>query len=219
MRQIVSPFMAFATLALAGPAIAEGDPHMSVGKLVGDFTLHYYGTLQDGSQCPPSPNLLTYAIEEHGQFTYVHSVGLNSSTDPAMATLFAKGSYCRLDFSGEVVLRMHHGTAAVVLPDSVSGRQPDSSSDTDGEPDFSGKFSISYQPIMCLVPPCPPGAYEIVDEAGNAIARVGALLIETQDGSVMEVAGSYLDFESAEGRIRLDNGGMVARVRIERYAD
>lgn len=219
MRRSFPPSALIATLLLASPALAQGDPHMSIGKLVGDFTLHYYGTLENGSQCPPSPNMLTHAIEHHGQLTYVHSVGLNRSTDPAIAALFAKGSYCTLDFSGEVVLRMHHGTAAVILPDSVGGRQPDSSADTDAEPDFSGKFSISYQPIMCLVPPCPPGAYEIVDETGNPIARVGALLIETQDGSVMEVAGRYLDFEAAEGSIYLSNGGTLARLHIDRYAD
>lgn len=30
--------------------------------------------------------------------------------------------------------------------------------------DYDGRFTVTYHPIMCNVPPCPPGSYAIVAE-------------------------------------------------------
>lgn len=219
MRALSPVSALLAVVLVVCPALAQADPRMSEERLVGAFRLHYFGKLDDATVCPASPNRMRHAVERDGDFIYVHALAVDGSTDPALAPLFAEGSYCSLAFSGAVVLRRHHGVAATILPEAVSGREPDGVSDSVAEPDFSGRFSIGYQPIMCLIPPCPPGSYDIADEKGEAIARVGVLMVEAADGSVAEIAGQYLDFERAEGRIYLEEDGRRARIVVERILE
>lgn len=90
----------------------------------------------------------------------------------------------------------------------------------DSSPDYEGKFTLQYQPIMCIVAPCPPGDYFIVVD--NAIfARVSAVVIETAEGGAdgEDYAGRSIDRSSIEGALWLDAQSKRAIIRVDRYGD
>ncbi|NMA98083.1 MAG: hypothetical protein GX970_08235 [Phyllobacteriaceae bacterium] len=64
-------------------------------------------------------------------------------------------------------------------------------------PDYSGPMEIGYLPIMCLIPPCPPGHYAIRAN-GEIIARGDVVNVEI-DGEWTQYRGTYLDFETITG--------------------
>jgi hypothetical protein len=64
-------------------------------------------------------------------------------------------------------------------------------------PDYSGEMTISCHPIMCLIPPCPPGTYEIAAN-GEIIARGDVIFIET-GADKNQYFGQYLDIDTVTG--------------------
>lgn len=50
-------------------------------------------------------------------------------------------------------------------------------SDATPRPDYTGTMTITYHPVMCLVPPCPPGHYSITAD-GAVLAEGDVVLIE-----------------------------------------
>lgn len=200
-------------LLVASPVIAQTspDPHMTVGHLSGRFTLHYYGQLDSGTPCPPAPNMLKYGIEQNGRVTYLHNAGLDPATDPHLATAFAKGSFCHLEFSGDVIIRTHHGSKATILPASVGAIDA-----TTRPPDYTGMFQVEYAPITCQIPPCPPGKYEIDTGAGGEIVRVDGLVVVDPTGQTRRYQDSFPDFRgTVRGAIWLASGGREAFIRLD----
>ncbi|UYN99841.1 MAG: hypothetical protein KIT02_00940 [Devosia sp.] len=199
-------------LLVASPVLAQSsaDPRMTVGHLSGNFTLHYYGQLDSGTPCPPAPNLLKYGIEQNGRVTYVHNAGLDPATDPHLAPAFTRGSFCHLEFSGEVIIRTHHGSQATILPASVGTVDA-----TTRPPDYSGPFQVEFAPIMCQIPPCPPGKYEIDTGAGD-IVRVDALVVVDPTGLTRRYQDSFPDFGgTVRGALWLASGGREAFIRLD----
>ncbi len=121
---------AFAILALvltSSVGLAETfpvptpDPHAASWGEKGSFTLHYYGTLDDGTACPASPNMLKFGIEdESGVLRYLHGFGVDPEIAEDLRVPFQVGQFCTLAFDGEVRFLMHHGTQARIRPSAVS---------------------------------------------------------------------------------------------------
>lgn len=62
------------------------------------------------------------------------------------------------------------------------------------------------------------GGVSPIEKANGApMGRVLSILLEAADGSVTEIAGEYLDFKDADGRIYLENNGTIARLQVDRY--
>ncbi|TFF27175.1 hypothetical protein E3C22_01465 [Jiella endophytica] len=205
-------------LAVTGAlaARAEGDPHLTVATYSGDFVLHAFGALKDGTPCPPSTNSLAFAFDHEGTVIYAHFVTLSPSADPVFAKAFAKGSFCAIEFSGQVTIRTHHGSQATILPDSVGEVQGSVALQRSDRADHSGRLTIEYHPIMCFRAPCPPGVYGIADAAGRRIARVGAIAVTDAAGRHWRLAGRYPDFRIIEGRLWIGPDGKTARLAIDR---
>lgn len=206
-----------AALAGSGALRAEGDRHQSVGEFRGAFTLRYFGKLADGRDCPAGPNRLPFALEikAGGRVEYANVVSLSQKMTPELRTLFEKGSYCSIDFSGKVSVLIHHARQLILQPEKVTGRNPPVRQETAGASDYEGLVRILYLPVMCQIPPCPPGRYRIEDGQGRQIAKVKTIVIETREGEVTEYRGRYPDFEEARGRLSLDEDGITARLRLE----
>lgn len=111
---------------LASPLLAESfpvptkDPHASSWGERGSFTLYYFGELEDGTACPPSPNALQFAItgSSMGKL-YLHGYGVDQQAEQFQER-FRKGTFCSVAFDGEVRFLMHHGTQARLRPTDVS---------------------------------------------------------------------------------------------------
>lgn len=73
-------------------------------------------------------------------------------------------------------------------------------------PDHSGRMSVDYRPVMCVVAPCPPGNYVIEGEGFSEQARN---LIVENDGVISHHTGSYLDFTTFIGGIWMGSGAGV----------
>lgn len=115
-----------AMLLLPGLACAEtfpvpsADPHAASWGERGSFTLHYFGALDDGSACPPSPNALKYALaDEGGKLRYLVGFSLDQDIPPALRVPFEIGTFCSLNFEGAVRFLMHHGTQIRIRPTDI----------------------------------------------------------------------------------------------------
>lgn len=191
-------------LLIAPSALAQGDPRLSKYEKDGDFTVNYYGTRRDGTVCPPSANALMITLSDGETIVGLHGLGFAEGTDPAVAAAF-EGT-CRVSFAGHVAVATHHGTNASIAPVSANANAV--------EPVYEGMFSVQYQPIMCLVAPCPAGAYAILDGKGKQIGQVDAVLVEGPAGSRIS-RGQYLDWESEIGAIWIDDSKLAEMLQFQ----
>lgn len=64
-------------------------------------------------------------------------------------------------------------------------------------PDYSGPMEIGYLPIMCLIPPCPPGQYAV--RANDEIIARGDVVNVEIEGEWTQYRGTYLDVDTITG--------------------
>lgn len=185
-------------------ALAQVDPHLTTSRQEGNFVVNYYGARPDGTPCPPSVNALAISIDDGHTIRGLHSLGFARETDQAIAAVFAGA--CRVAFGGQVKVGMHHGTNATITPTSAQVIPT--------APAYEGLFSVQYEPIICRVAPCPPGAYAIMDDAGNRLGRVDALLIDGPTGKTI-ARGEHLDWDSDIGMIWLDDSTLAEMLHFE----
>lgn len=195
-------FGALCLTLIAGSALAQvtkpADPYMSVSTKEGHFTLLRYGPQPDGAQCPPSVNALTQAIDDGTKVMGMHAITFDPETDPAIVARFAGA--CRVGFDGKLRVSIHLATQANITPTSAT---PDAVS-----PAYQGDFVVQYNPVMCLVAPCPPGTYEIYDAAHTLLGQVDAVLIDDVAATppVKSVSRStYLTWTRGAGAVWFDN--------------
>jgi hypothetical protein len=206
MRERTIPLLLlglFASPAWAEPIPVDPprDPHMSRYGEHGTFILRRFGQQEDGTLCPPTPFALHTAIESTDRFTLVHSVVLNPDTDPAIAEQF-EGDDCTIRFVGDAVFSTHHGTQAVIRPESaeMSGNAPD----------YSGPLTIRYVTVACFVPPCPQGVYTLLDANDAVIGQVDALVIaEGSEAPARVWRGEFLPFELVEAEVWIDGSTLA----------
>ena len=185
-------------------ALAQVDPHLTTSRQEGSFIVNYYGARPDGALCPPSVNALAISVDDGRTIRGLHSLGFAENTDQAIAAVFTGA--CRVAFDGQLKVGMHHGTNATITPTSAQAIPT--------APAYEGLFSVQYEPIICRVAPCPPGAYAIMDDAGNRLKRVDALLIEGPTGKAV-IRGEHLDWESDIGTIWLDDSTRAEMLYFE----
>ena len=185
-------------------AQAQVDAHLTTSRQEGSFIVNYYGARPDGTLCPPSVNALAISIDDGHTIRGLHNLGFAKDIDQAMSAVFAGA--CRVAFEGKINIGMHHGTNGTITPTSAQAIPT--------APAYEGLFSVQYEPIICRVAPCPPGAYAIMDDAGNRLGRVDALLIEGPTGKAV-VRGEQLDWESDIGTIWLDGSTLAEMLYFE----
>ncbi|MBO0906337.1 hypothetical protein [Jiella sonneratiae] len=208
-------------LAWMGAAWAQdgGDPRMTVVELSGDFVLHASGPLVDGTACPPSGLRLPYWIDHSGETLPVHAITLPAAADPDFVPVFRRGTFCSVEFSGEVTIRTHDGSQATIRPESVGEVRGVVTAQRSGPADHSGRLTIEYHPIMCVRAPCPPGAYSIVDGSGRLVARAATIVVDLVAGRRFRLSGRYPVFRTVEGRLWIEPDGKTARLDIDRVLE
>lgn len=186
---------------MAGNAAAQmakpADPYMTASTREGHFTLLRYGLQPDGTQCPPSVNALNQAIDDGTKVMGMHAITFDKDTDPAIAARF--DGACRVGFDGKLTVAVHLARTATIAPTSA---QPEVVT-----PNYQGELVVQYNPVMCLVAPCPPGTYEIYDAAHTLLGQVDALLIDdvAASPSVKTVSrNSYLTWTKGAGAVWID---------------
>ncbi|MDB5538110.1 MAG: hypothetical protein JWQ65_2985 [Devosia sp.] len=189
------------------PMPPSADPHMTGYDQSGSFTVNFYGTRPDGTLCPPSVNALSITISDEQTITGLHLLSVDKQTDPALAALFDGGA-CRISFDGEASIRIHHGTAAYIAPTAARAEG--------GAPRLTGRIKITYIPIMCLVPPCPPGNYMLADDTGQLLGQVDAILIDdAESGDKTILRGRYPDWSRAEASVWFDDTTRAEMLQFE----
>lgn len=176
------------------------DPHASSWGERGDFELHYYGALPDGTACPPSPNELKYGLSGPSGPQYLHGFTLEKDVPDALRAAFEQGTFCRLKFSGEVRILLHHGRQASIRPTAI---EPNEKTADKGR---YGLITATFQTIVCARIDCPPGNYMInLDGQLHAIAmKVQLEDHSTNPPTIKLFEGSTLPFSEINGWIRKD---------------
>lgn len=199
-----------AVLVLAPHSSAETfpvqsqDPHMSSWGVRGTFVLERFGTLDNGTACPAGANAMPYRLSGTSGEQFLTSFGLHKETTPELDAAF--DDICRIAFTGEVKLFVHHGRHASILPTALVGVTVGSAEVEDPPEGQARLIRMTYQPIICIRAPCPQGDYNITLDGGPPL-RVPVIQFEDHSLSppvVRKFEGAYLPFEEIEGRLAIE---------------